>query len=157
MQFQKPFQTLLSRSKRDSESSENIIQQENTALQKRLHSQEDDFQRQNVLLMQELQLLAGQNEELQRKLKSPVHQQNSFDAGKRDELEAKILALEAELSAFRKLSSPTSGNSRGDDGSVDQNRSAISDGERLTVELSAATEEIRGLKNLLESNRVIFL
>ncbi|XP_055350472.1 GRIP1-associated protein 1-like [Paramacrobiotus metropolitanus] len=146
--LQKPLHSLLSRTKRDSEVESNI-QQENEALQKRLHSQEEDFQRQNFLLMQELQIAITKNEELEKRFKSLVNVGSEGNVSKVAELENEIRILLSELSAYRKPIPPSA--SMGDGQADDNSQSLVAD---LQFRIAAATEEKSLLREQMESERL---
>ncbi|GAV02567.1 hypothetical protein RvY_13112 [Ramazzottius varieornatus] len=142
--FQKPLQNFLSRAKKDSES--DSIHNENESLQKRLLSQEQDFQRQNTLLMQELQQVIARNEELERLLAQSRYAADNVDAF---QVETREHTLTNEQSFYQTPSSSFDGKAR-----KEVFEEAAHETSQVEVELIAAREEIRSLHAKLEESTV---
>lgn len=148
-----------------------LLIQENDQLQRKLHSQEEEFRLQNQTLMQELSTVISANENYEKEITALKENRPLEDSGKQNdkaELEGQIRRLQAENAALQKKCSESGEKGEGDeakdttDGAPDVNELSLSLAtekeenkllqEQLSTMEKSLKEKIQGLEEEVEKS-----
>nr|XP_022300217.1 GRIP1-associated protein 1-like [Crassostrea virginica] len=130
-----------------------LLIQENDQLQRKLHSQEEEFRLQNQTLMQELSTVIAANENHEKEIAALKENRPLEDSGKQNdlvELESQIRRLQAENSALQKKCSADSENKGDGDDERDGTGNSL-DVNELSLSLATEKEEKKLLQEQLTS------
>ncbi|XP_055998866.1 GRIP1-associated protein 1-like [Ostrea edulis] len=129
-----------------------LLIQENDQLQRKLHSQEEEFRLQNQTLMQELSSVIAANENYEKEVAAFKENRPAEDSGKQNdlaELESQIRRLQAENAALQKKCTGSENGGEGDEErGTAENTTDVSE---LSLSLATEKEEKKLLQEKLSA------
>ncbi|XP_062614719.1 GRIP1-associated protein 1-like [Saccostrea cucullata] len=130
-----------------------LLIQENDQLQRKLHSQEEEFRLQNQTLMQELSRVVDANETYEKEITALKENRPLKDSGNQNdlaELESQVRRLQAENSALQKKCTVDSENLKGSDEGTETTED-VPDINELSLSLATEKEENKLLQEQLSA------